>query len=63
MNINKIVMQLLMLLAFLVIMMVPTLAAKDLRMNNIQGEHKFVHDMRLKRFNPQPDPPGNPEKR
>ncbi len=56
-------MQLLMLLAFLVIMMVPTLAAKDLRMNNIQGEHKFVHDMRLKRFNPQPDPPGNPEKR
>jgi hypothetical protein len=62
MNIYKIAMQLLMLLAVLAAIITPSLAARDERMNNLPGERKFLQHMREKRradeFNPQPDPPG-----
>jgi len=52
-------MKLLLLLAVLAIILMPSLAER--------GERKFLHHMRPKRqddpFNPQPDPPvGHPEK-
>ncbi len=49
MNIYKIAMQLLMLLAVLAAMIAPSLAARDERMNNLPGERKFLQHMREKR--------------
>jgi hypothetical protein len=67
MNIYKIAMQLLMLLAVLAAIIMPSLAARDEHMNNIAGERKFLQHMREKRralapvdpapFVPQPDIP------
>jgi hypothetical protein len=42
-------MQLLMLLAVLATMIIPSLAERHERMNNIPEERKFLHHMRLKR--------------
>ncbi len=42
-------MQLLMLLAVLAAIIMPSLAARDERMNNVQGERKFLQQMRQKR--------------
>jgi hypothetical protein len=50
-------MKLLLLLVVLGMTLMPSLAARDERMNNVGRERKFVHHMREKRFNPQPDPP------
>jgi hypothetical protein len=42
-------MQLLMLLAILAAMIMPSLAERDERMNNVPGERKFLQQMRQKR--------------
>jgi hypothetical protein len=49
MNIHKIAMQLLMLLAILAAMIMPSLAGRDEQMNNVPGERKFLQQMRQKR--------------
>ncbi len=39
-----------MLLAVLVVMIMPSLAERDARMNNVPGERKFLQQMREKRL-------------
>jgi hypothetical protein len=58
MNITKIAMHIIFLLVVLVTICMPSLAENLEHQNNILEELKFLHAIRHKRLNPQPEPPG-----